>query len=346
MADPVEPKPHNQGVTARSSTAEAIGWGPLGELLGLLVGPLPFVRAPELLSDPAPDPGIFGPDSVTWRVAREPLLMLGSGRALLMQVAHPLVAQAVVDHSDYAVDPYGRLVRTVRWLSTVTFGTTAEAESASREVGVIHQRVTGVLDDANAGAMVPGGTRYAASDPALALWVHATIVESVLVAYEALVAPLARPDRDRFVEEWHPVAGLMGVPSSLLWSGDAALRAYVAGQINGGPVVPVPASRTAAAGVLHPPLPSSALRPVLGFAGLVSCGLLPDRLRAGLGVNWSRAHAATHASVCRGLRMAHQVMPRRMMPRRMRVSPLHDLAQARARGAGLSLKDGRRQSRR
>ncbi len=79
------------------------------------------------ITDRAPDPGLFGPSSVTWRVMAEPVLMLGAGRALLMQAAHPLVAEGAIEHSTYRSDPYGRFERTVEWVTVVCFGTTAEA---------------------------------------------------------------------------------------------------------------------------------------------------------------------------------------------------------------------------
>src|SRR4030088_1209065 len=74
-------------------------------LLNLVTRPLPFSDGRHPLHDTDPDPGLFGPDSVTWRVMREPLLILGGGRALLMQAAHPLVAQGAIDHSTHRRDP-------------------------------------------------------------------------------------------------------------------------------------------------------------------------------------------------------------------------------------------------
>ena len=93
------------------------------------------------LRDPAQDPGLFGPDSVTWLVMREPRLLLAAGRALLLQAANPLVAQGAIEHSTYRTDPYGRLERTVRWVTVVCFGTTQEAERISGRVNGLHRPV-------------------------------------------------------------------------------------------------------------------------------------------------------------------------------------------------------------
>jgi len=99
------------------------------------------------IADTAADPGLFGPGSVTWRVMAEPVLMLGAGRALLMQAAHPLVAEGAIEHSTYASDPYGRLERTVEWVTAVCFGTTAEARRACRVVNRLHAEVEGAAGE-------------------------------------------------------------------------------------------------------------------------------------------------------------------------------------------------------
>jgi uncharacterized protein (DUF2236 family) len=171
------------------------------ELVGLLVGPRFGIRVAPLLRDLGTDPGFFGPDSATWRVAREPLFILCAGRALLMQLAHPLIAQAVADHSDLERDPLGRLVRTGRWLIAVMFGTRAEAIAAIREVNVLHRRVRGTLAADNASRGFDADTPYVASDPALARWVHATIVQSMLVMHDTFVGGLTMADRDALVRE-------------------------------------------------------------------------------------------------------------------------------------------------
>src|SRR5207253_7843209 len=161
------------------------------ELLAqVLARPLPYSSRPMPLRDPARDPGLFGPDSVTWRVMREPLLILGAGRALLMQAAHPLVAQGALDHSGFDRDPYGRLERTVEWVSLVCFGTMAEAQRVTMQVNALHRRVIGRLPDANATNRLDARSRYSASDPDLLRWVHATFVDTMLLTHDAFVGGL------------------------------------------------------------------------------------------------------------------------------------------------------------
>ena len=169
------------------------------------------------LRDPTPDPGLFGPDSVTWVVMREPRLLLAAGRALLLQAANPLVAQGAIEHSTYKTDPYGRLERTVRWVTVVCFGTTKEAERISGRVNGLHRPVAGTLPAANATSRVAAGTAYSAGDPALLRWVHASFVDTMLAAHEALIGGLSQEERDRFVREWDAVGRLMGLSRSQTW---------------------------------------------------------------------------------------------------------------------------------
>src|ERR1017187_8575401 len=131
----------------------------------LLSGPTPSSPRPMPIRDPTPDPGLFGPGSVTWVVMREPRLLLAAGRALLLQAANPLVAQGAIEHSTYKSDPYGRLERTVRWVTIVCFGTTQEAERVSGRVSSLHRPVSGLLPAGNGTSRVPAGTPYSASDP-------------------------------------------------------------------------------------------------------------------------------------------------------------------------------------
>jgi len=298
------------------------------ELLAqVLARPLPYSSRPMPLRDPARDPGLFGPDSVTWRVMREPLLILGAGRALLMQAANPLVAQGALDHSGFDRDPYGRLERTIEWVTLVSFGTTAEAGRASAQVNALHRRVVGRLPVAAATRRLGAGSRYSASDLDLLRWVHASFVDTMLVTHDALVGGLDDAERDAFVREWHAVAALMGVPRRLLWPDAAALRAYVTRQVERGPALPGAGSRLVGDTVLHPPVRSALMRPGMELLGFIAAGLLPDRVREGYAIPWTGAHAAAHRTIRVTLRTLGPALPRRL-----RISPIHDLAVARARG--------------
>ena len=296
-------------------------------LTRILERPLPYSSRPIPLADRTADPGLFGPDSVTWRVMREPLLILGAGRALLMQAANPLVAQGAIDHSTYATDPFGRFERTVEWVTLVSFGTNAEARRATRSVNALHRGVVGTVPAGHDTAHVRPGQRYSGMDRALLRWVHATFVDTMLVTHDALVGRLDEGERDEFVREWNAVAALMGVPRTLRFRDAAQLRRYVAREVARGGAVPGSGSRMVARTVLHPPVTSPLLRPGMDLLAFVATGLLPAPVRTAYGVRWTPAHRATHAALRTWLRT---ILP--VLPRRLRISPVYDRAMARTRG--------------
>src|SRR5579859_4008300 len=168
--------------------------------------------------DPADD-GFFGPASVTWRVSADPGRPVAGLRALLIQALHPLAMAGVDQHSNWRADPVGRLAATSGYLATVSFGEKAAAARVAARVRKIHQHVKGV-DDLT-------GKPYAASDPALLLWIHAALVDSTVVARSLFGSPLSRADADEYVAEMVVAAELVGVPREMVPSSVAELDAYL-----------------------------------------------------------------------------------------------------------------------
>jgi uncharacterized protein (DUF2236 family) len=168
----------------------------------------------------AGDDGFFGPASVAWRVSGELASPVAGLRSLLMQALHPLAMAGVDQHSGWRRDPAGRLAATMAYLATVTFGDRAAAEQAAARVRRIHEHVRGT--DAVT------GRRYAAGDPALLLWVHAAMVDSVLAAGSLAGTALSAADSDRYVAEMVTAAELAGVPRHLVPSNVPGLGLYIA----------------------------------------------------------------------------------------------------------------------
>ena len=234
------------------------------------------------------DAGLFGPGSVAWRVNGEGVLMLGGPRALLMQIAHPLVAAGVAAYSDFPADPFTRLWRTVDAMLAISFGDIEQSRRAASRVTAVHSEVRGRAGD---------GRPYSAMDPDLLLWVHATLVDSGLVVYRRFFGRISENDAERYVAEMGRLAVLMGVPEDLLFADLAAFGAYVDRTVRDLEVSKE--AREMAPWILRPPVPL-ALRPVARFQELVTVGLLPLALRAGYGLPWParrerllRASAAT-----------------------------------------------------
>jgi len=165
------------------------------------------------------DDGFFGPKSVTWRSGGDLSGLVAGLRALLIQALHPLAMAGVDQHSNWRQDPVGRLAATSGYLTTVSFGEKAAAQRAAARVRNIHQHVTGV-DDVT-------GKPYAASDPALLLWIHAALADSTLVARSLFGSPLSAADADAYVAEMVVAAELVGVPREMVPSTVAGLDAYI-----------------------------------------------------------------------------------------------------------------------
>ena len=165
------------------------------------------------------DAGFFGPGSVTWRVSTDLGRPVAGLRALMLQALHPLAMAGVDQHSNWRADPVGRLAATSGYLATITFGDRAAAEQAAARVRRIHEHITGT-DTIT-------GQRYQASDPALLLWVHATLVDSGIVAAGMFGAPLPAPDADRYVAEMVAAAELVGVPAGQVPASLSDLDSYL-----------------------------------------------------------------------------------------------------------------------
>jgi len=226
------------------------------------------------------DPGLFGPGSTSWRVDREALLLAGGTCALLMQLAHPAVAAAVAQHSDFRGDPFGRLRRTLTASYAVVFGSTLRAERAIHRINAIHGVVRGHVPET--------GESYHALDPDLLLWVHATLVDTALRVYERYVAPLSPAAGEAYHDEARRVAMRLGVPPDVLPPTLVDLRARIARMLEDGDVRVTPTARMLAPSVLYP----SRVMPRLLWdaAHLISFSVMAPAVRAGYRIPWRRRH--------------------------------------------------------
>lgn len=264
-----------------------------------------------------PRSGILGPGSVAWRVGGDLAVFVGGGRAALLQLAHPMVAHAIQHHSGTRADVLGRFQRTFRNVFAMIFGGLEEAFVAARRVHQIHTRVTGVIRDA-IGAW-PAGTAYAANDADALRWVHATLVDSVLVVRDRF-GGISPADRDAYVIEMNRFAMLFGIPRALLPRDHAEHAAYMARMI---PTLAVaPSAREMGQFLVGR---GGDVQPSLGrLTEAVTAELLPAAL-----VEWfALRRASTHVRV--GWAMIAPVY--RALPRRLVAIPAQ--AEARRRLAG------------
>jgi uncharacterized protein (DUF2236 family) len=244
--------------------------------------------------------GYFPPESVIRRLGNEPLVpLLGGGPAVLMQMAHPLVAAGVVRHSDFQQNLWRRLVGTLRALYLIAFGTKAEADRAGAIVQAVHRSVVGRTQEA--AGLYPRGTRYDASDPDLQMWVHATLVHSSLAVYTRLVNRLSDDEQEQYYREMALVAQIFGMPADVLPRTLADFQEYLEQELAGPNLAIGPAGREVASVILRARMPAPLL-PAVPAHRLSTAGILPERLREEYGLWWSPAHAAALVVAARSLR--------------------------------------------
>ncbi len=250
-----------------------------------------------------------GPAPVTHRVNREAVVVLGWGRAILLQLAHPLVAAGVGAHSgfdDGALAYVRRMRRTIGAMLSLTFGTESEIRETAGRINAVHRRVRGRLDR-DVGRYA-AGTPYDAADPALLTWVHATLVDSQLRTYALFVGRLAPDEEDRYCAEAAQIGPLLGAPSGALADTKDRLDGYLDRMQQGDRLAVGAAARRLAGALLAPP-GRRWVAPALWLGRLTTVGLLPASIRDAYGFAWDARDARRLRSAAAVLRAARRVTP-------------------------------------
>ncbi|MDP2320590.1 MAG: oxygenase MpaB family protein [Acidobacteriota bacterium] len=251
-----------------------------------------------------------GPGSITWQVNREAIVVAGWGRAILLQLAHPAVAAGVHSHSAFRgslAASLRRLRSTVGAMLAITFGDTEQVIAAAAGINAIHDRVRGhappPLKLRGAGALT-----YSAHDPELQRWVHATLLESIPLAYERLVRPLTPAERDRYCQEAAIMEPLLGMPAGWLPRSAAHRDGYLRDLLAGGSLVVTDTSRALARAVLYPPHWHLAW-PAFRAMQLLTIGTLPPSLRQAYGFEWRDRDERALARWTTLLRVGRRLLP-------------------------------------
>ena len=264
-------------------------------------------RMPDLEEAPALVPA---PGSATWRLAGDARLFAASGYAVVLQVAHPTVANGVREHSLYSEDPYGRLLRTLDYVNLTVYGGPEAAWRTGRALREMHKHIKGVA---------PDGSRYHALEPEAFAWVHATLIESIVAGHRMFGRRLHDREIERLWFEWRRLGRVLGIRDDELpetWAGFCAYRDRVI-EKELEPSDVVDDFMGALAKPDAPPLPfvgDAAWRvarvPVSRTFRLATIGLLPPRLRERLGLRLTRGQAAELRAVAAASRGSGPVLPR------------------------------------
>ena len=269
-----------------------------------------------------PVAGVFGPDSLTWRIDREAVIFLGAGRALLLQLAHPWVAAAIAEHSSTFADPIGRFHRTFDIVFAMVFGSLDRALLSSRQLHRRHGMIVGEMRE-SVGPFA-AGSRYCANDIPSLRWVHATLVESALMAHDLILPPFSAGERELYWTESRLFGALFGLTADDLPADWAGFAAYNAAMVQSETLTVSAAAREIAAQIFSGARPW--LRPPCWYRALTA-RMLPDRLRAGFGLELDPRSVR---SADRALLWIRRVYP--TLPDRLRYVGPYQEAQARLRG--------------
>ena len=266
--------------------------------------------------------GVFGPASMIWRIDREAVIFLGAGRALLLQLAHPWVAAAIVEHSRTFSDPIGRFHRTFDVVFTMVFGSLDKSIAAARRLHQRHAAIVGHLPEAI--GPFERGSSYRANEVAALRWVHATLVETALIVHDMILPPFSVEERERYWAECRLYGALFGLASDDLPVDWESFAAYSTAMMQSDILSVSTAAREVAGQIFAGGRPW--LRPPRWYWAL-SAQLLPDRLRTGFGF---AVDESDRRATERALARIRRVYPK--IPTRVRYVGPYQEAQARLRG--------------
>jgi uncharacterized protein (DUF2236 family) len=264
----------------------------------------PILPSPDEWAQLAP-----APHSILWRRAGDPRLLLTTGYALVLQVAHPTVGAGVSEHSAFREDPWRRLWRTLDAFYALVYGGPEAAGRMGRRLRAYHRRIKGVAAD---------GRRYDALDPEAYAWVHATLADAIVRGHARVGDPLRSWERERLWAQWRAVGRLLGVrPRDLPddWQGyEAYADRMVRDRLERTAAVDDVLATLAAPGPPPLPLPVRAGWPFAGIPlsralVLVTVGMLPPVLRERLRLGWSGAQELELQVLARALRATTPLLP-------------------------------------
>ncbi len=271
-----------------------------------------------------PDHGIYGPESIMWTVARESVLFFGGGRAALLQTAHPFVAHAIDQHSKTRTDLPGRFHRTFSHVFDMTFGSLEEALTSARRVHAVHAQINGKIEE-RIGSH-ERGSQYRANNEEALLWVYATLIDTAVMMYEAIVKKLSIEEKNALYDESRLFAYLFGIPDSVMPRDWTDFQIYFQTMLEsdviqvGGPAIEIRQY------LLSPPRRLS--QKMWRWYSTMTAGFLHPRIRDEYGFVYGRKERLAFELSLRSVRQLY-----RSTPRRFRCVPAFSHAQRRISGS-------------
>jgi uncharacterized protein (DUF2236 family) len=257
-----------------------------------------------IATDQQHDDRFFRPDSRIWKIDREMILLLAGGRALLMQLAHPKIAAGVADHSRFQDDPFGRLYRTMSAMWSIVFDERTEARTALARVENRHKKVQGVVSP---GEPLHAKNHYDAFDQELLLWVHATLIDSAMIAYDHFVRSLQPVEKVGYYDDSKRLACLFGIEEKLIPPSLTEFEQYMERVLTKRVLVVGPTARNLSQDILYArPWIFKPAGPLFRF---VTAGLLPEKLREGYELTWNERKEKTFSLLARAIQVSLPLVP-------------------------------------
>lgn len=270
--------------------------------------------------------GVFGPGSMFWQIGKYSSSFLGAGRAALLQVAHPWVANGIKQHSRTVDDPMSRFRGTFSNVFTMVYGNIDQVMNSALNVHNIHTRIIGEIEQ-DSGAFKQG-SRYDANSIDAMIWVHATLWETSVKMYELVVGPLSQQEKEQYYRETKMFAYLFGIPESRLPRNWGEFIDYNEAMWESDQLQVEAAGKEIASFIFHiNPL----LRPVLAPYEVMTSLMMPERLREQFEMpEDNTANRAMYESCLKVIQKTYPLMPRRVryfpayIEARRRLKGLHD----------------------
>ena len=248
------------------------------------------------------------PNPVARKINREAVVLFGWGRAVLLQLAHPLIAAGVGEYSGFREGAGGYLKRvrgTVGAMLDLTFGTPDEARRIVARIDGIHGHVHGTLREQV--GLFPAGTPYSARDPLLLCWVHCTLLESMVIAYERFVGPLSGAEKNAYVAEAAWVAHELGAGTDVVPTTYSGVETFMADRHERGEITVGDQARRLGGALLSPPL--GPMAPLFRLSRVITIGLLPENVRAGYAFPWDEDRARSFVRAVSFVRGVRRLLP-------------------------------------
>lgn len=248
----------------------------------------------------------FPPESIIRRIDREAVVLLGGGRSILLQLAHPFVAAGVDEHSNFQDEILNRLYRTLLFMHNLVFEDRRRVRKALRHFHAMHERIRGRLP--HAAGRFPAGTPYSGTDPQAKLWVHATYVDTGLKVYERFVTALTPEERRKYYSDTLIAGQLMEIPQEVLPPTLEDFHDYMESMLSGDTLEVTSTARRLANAVLYP---SVGFLPAMSAELLrfVTAGILPERFRRAYGLKWGKRQQFKLNCLSRSIRTLRPFAP-------------------------------------